>query len=124
MDLGFGTWDLGFGVWVLGFLLVALIAACATNPVTGQRQFTLMSEAQEIGIGRESDPQIKAEMDIEALHAKRLKLFGVSNKMRNGPQRGVTVEGFKKDFLPLFAAGKLKLDRRHIGQPRRGCGQF
>jgi NADPH:quinone reductase-like Zn-dependent oxidoreductase len=47
-------------------------------------------------------------MDIEALHAKRLKLFGVSNKMRNGPQRGVTVEGFKKDFLPLFASGKLK----------------
>jgi NADPH:quinone reductase len=54
------------------------------------------------------DGVMKAEMDIEALHAKRLKLFGVSNKMRNGPQRGVTVEGFKKDFLPLFAAGKLK----------------
>ena len=28
--------------------------------------------------------------------------------MRNGAQRGVTVEGFKKDFLPLFASGKLK----------------
>jgi NADPH:quinone reductase-like Zn-dependent oxidoreductase len=28
--------------------------------------------------------------------------------MRNGPQRGVTVEGFKRDFLPLFASGKLK----------------
>jgi NADPH:quinone reductase-like Zn-dependent oxidoreductase len=54
------------------------------------------------------DGVMKAEMDIEALHAKRLKLFGVSNKMRNGPQRGVTVEGFKKDFLPLFASGKLK----------------
>jgi NADPH:quinone reductase len=54
------------------------------------------------------DGVMKAEMDIEALHSKRLKLFGVSNKMRNGPQRGVTVEGFKKDFLPLFASGKLK----------------
>jgi NADPH:quinone reductase len=54
------------------------------------------------------DGVMKAEMDIEALHAKRLKLFGVSNKMRNGPQRGVTVEGFKKDFLPLFASGRLK----------------
>jgi NADPH2:quinone reductase len=47
-------------------------------------------------------------MDIEALHSKRLRLFGVSNKMRNAAQRGVTVEGFKRDFLPLFASGKLK----------------
>ena len=54
------------------------------------------------------DGVMKAEMDIEALHSKRLKLFGVSNKMRNAAQRGVTVEGFKKDFLPLFASGKLK----------------
>jgi NADPH2:quinone reductase len=54
------------------------------------------------------DGVMKAEMDIEALHSKRLKLFGVSNKMRNAAQRGVTVDGFKKDFLPLFAAGKLK----------------
>jgi NADPH2:quinone reductase len=54
------------------------------------------------------DGVMKAEMDIEALHSKRLRLFGVSNKMRNGAQRGVTVQGFTKDFLPLFASGKLK----------------
>jgi NADPH:quinone reductase-like Zn-dependent oxidoreductase len=54
------------------------------------------------------DGVMKAEMDIEALHSKRLKLFGVSNKMRNSAQRAVTVNGFKKDFLPLFASGKLK----------------
>ena len=54
------------------------------------------------------DGVMKAEMDIEALHSRRLKLFGVSNKMRNGAQRGVTVQGFTKDFLPLFASGKLK----------------
>ena len=49
---------------LIGAALLALITACATNPVTGQRQFNLMSEAQEIGIGRESDPQIKAEMGV------------------------------------------------------------
>jgi NADPH:quinone reductase len=54
------------------------------------------------------DGVMKAEMDIEALHSKRLRLFGVSNKMRNAAQRGVTVEGFKRDFLPLFASGTLK----------------
>ena len=54
------------------------------------------------------DGVMKGEMDIEALHSKRLTLFGVSNKMRNAAQRGITVEGFKRDFLPLFASGKLK----------------
>ena len=54
------------------------------------------------------DGVMKSEIDIEALHSKRLKLFGVSNKMRNGAQRGVTVQGFTRDFLPLFASGKLK----------------
>jgi len=54
------------------------------------------------------DGVMKSEIDIEALHSKRLRLFGVSNKMRNGAQRAVTVEGFKRDWLPLFASGKLK----------------
>ena len=44
--------------------LLALAAACATNPVTGDREFTLMSEAQEISLGQESDKQIKGEMGL------------------------------------------------------------
>ena len=50
--------------WVPLAALLAFVVSCATNPVTGRREFTLMSEAQEIGIGRESDPQIKAEMGV------------------------------------------------------------
>ncbi len=34
--------------------------SCARNPVTGRRQLVFMSEAQEIAMGRESDPQIMA----------------------------------------------------------------
>jgi NADPH:quinone reductase len=54
------------------------------------------------------DRVMKAELDIDALHAKRLKLFGVSNKHRNAEQRAATVRGFIADFLPYFAAGRLK----------------
>ena len=54
------------------------------------------------------DGSMKSEIDLDALHAKRLKLFGVSNKHRNGEQRAVTVQGFIRDFLPLFASGKLQ----------------
>lgn len=59
------------------------------------------------------DRVMKAELDIDALHAKRLRLFGVSNKHRTAEQRAVTVRGFIADFLPFFAAGKIRplLDR-------------
>ena len=42
--------------------LLGLALACATNPVTGKREISLMSEAQEISIGKENHPQILAEM--------------------------------------------------------------
>ena len=54
------------------------------------------------------DGVMEGKMDIEALHSKRLKLFGVSNKLRTAEQRAETVKGFTRDFLPLFASGKLK----------------
>ena len=54
------------------------------------------------------DRVMKAELDIDALHAKRLKLFGVSNKNRNAESRALTVRGFTADFLPYFASGRLK----------------
>ncbi|NJD10762.1 MAG: peptidase M48 [Gemmatimonadetes bacterium] len=41
---------------------VLALAACATNPATGRRQLSLVSEAQEIQIGQESDPAITAQM--------------------------------------------------------------
>lgn len=41
---------------------VVLALACATNPVTGKRELSLMSEGQEIAIGKENHPQILAEM--------------------------------------------------------------
>lgn len=46
---------------VLTFLAAA---ACATNPVTGKRELSMMSEEQEIRIGREQDVQIKKEMGV------------------------------------------------------------
>ncbi|HEX7087789.1 MAG TPA: M48 family metalloprotease [Vicinamibacterales bacterium] len=43
---------------------LALLAACATNPVTGERQLALISEAQEIEIGREAAAQIPATIGL------------------------------------------------------------
>lgn len=54
------------------------------------------------------DGVLKAEIDIEALHTKRLTLFGVSNRLRTAEQRAVTVRGFAADVLPFIASGKIK----------------
>ena len=54
------------------------------------------------------DGVLKSEIDIEALHTKRLTLFGVSNRLRTPDQRAVTVRGFAADILPLIAGGKIR----------------
>ena len=54
------------------------------------------------------DGVLKSEIDIEALHTKRLTLFGVSNRLRTAEQRAVTVRGFAGDILPFIASGKIK----------------
>ena len=55
------------------------------------------------------DGVLKSEIDIEALHAKRLKLFGVSNKLRNPEQRATSARGFVADLLPAIADGRIRL---------------
>jgi NADPH2:quinone reductase len=54
------------------------------------------------------DNVLKSEIDLEALHARRLRIFGVSNKLRGAEQRAASVQGFRKDFLPLFEGGLVR----------------
>ena len=43
---------------------VVLTAACATNPVTGKKQMSLLSEAEEMAIGQQQDAEIRREMGV------------------------------------------------------------
>jgi NADPH:quinone reductase-like Zn-dependent oxidoreductase len=54
------------------------------------------------------DNVLKSEIDLQALHAKRLTLFGVSNKLRTAEQRAAGVPAFVRDFLPHFASGRIR----------------
>lgn len=45
-------------------LAVAVTAGCATNPVTGKRQMSLLSEAEELAIGQQQDAEIRREMGV------------------------------------------------------------
>ena len=46
-------------------------------------------------------------MDLNALHSKRLQLFGVSNKMRNTAHRIAAAQALERDLLPLLADGRV-----------------
>lgn len=54
------------------------------------------------------DNTLKAEIDIQALHARRLTLFGVSNKLRTPEQRASGVQPFVADLVPAIADGRIR----------------
>ena len=54
------------------------------------------------------DGALHADIDLEALHAKRLVVFGVSNKLRSKAQRAAAIPRFVADVLPHIAAGRIK----------------
>ncbi len=48
----------------LGGALAASVVTCATNPVTGKRELALVSESQEIAMGKEYAAQVAQEMGV------------------------------------------------------------
>jgi NADPH:quinone reductase-like Zn-dependent oxidoreductase len=53
------------------------------------------------------DGVLNADIDLAALHTKRLTLFGVSNKLRSFVQRCEAVPAFRETILPLIAQGRI-----------------
>ena len=53
------------------------------------------------------DGQLQTNLSIEALHSKRLTLFGVSNKLRSPEQRASGVPRFRLEILPMLADGRI-----------------
>ncbi|HMA09109.1 MAG TPA: zinc-binding dehydrogenase, partial [Ramlibacter sp.] len=54
------------------------------------------------------DGVLHADLDLEALHARRLTVFGVSNKLRSKAQRAAAVPRFVAEVMPHIAAGRIK----------------
>jgi len=44
--------------------IAAAMSACATNPATGRKDVVLMTEEQEIALGRDSDPKIRKQYGV------------------------------------------------------------
>ena len=54
------------------------------------------------------DNVLEATIDIQALHMKRLQLFGVSNKLRTAEQKAGSVTSFIADVLPALTDGRIR----------------
>ncbi|MGZ5133806.1 MAG: M48 family metalloprotease [Flavitalea sp.] len=85
---------------------ICLYNSCATNPVTGKKQVVLMSEAQEIAMGKEADPQIIAQFGLyenKALQAfiteKGKQMAAISHR----PQLDYQFRVVDSDVLNAFA---------------------
>ena len=54
------------------------------------------------------DGELSTPLDLHALHAKRLRLFGVSNKLRNASQKAASIPAFMKDIWPALNRGEIR----------------
>lgn len=70
------------------------------------------------------DGVVHADIDLAALHARRLTVFGVSNKLRSKAQRASAIPRFVAEVLPLFADGRIRpridevVDFAHLAQAK------
>lgn len=71
----------------LAFAPMALAAACATNPVTGKSELSLVSEAQEIQMGREEAQKVGQSIGYYDNSAVQSYVAGIGQRMAAGSER-------------------------------------
>jgi predicted Zn-dependent protease len=68
-------------------LVATIVAGCATNPATGQREFSLMSESQEISIGQQNDVQVRREMGVYEDRALEEYVASIGRRLSQSSER-------------------------------------
>jgi predicted Zn-dependent protease len=64
-----------------------LVAGCATNPATGQRQISFVSQSKEIAMGREADPAILAQYGLYGDSTVQRYVDSVGQKLASVSER-------------------------------------
>jgi NADPH:quinone reductase-like Zn-dependent oxidoreductase len=109
LDVALRTWQPNFARAVMeatGQHGADLIVNTVGGSVFAENIRALAFEGRLATVGY-VDGVLHAELDLEALHARRLTLFGVSNKLRTGDQRAAAIPRFIAEVLPLFASGRI-----------------
>jgi predicted Zn-dependent protease len=69
------------------FCLALLAPACSTNPTTGRSQLNLISEPQEIAMGKEADVEIVASMGLYPDESLQAYVSGLGTRLARGSER-------------------------------------
>ncbi len=90
-------------------LASALLTAtgCAVNPATGQRQFILISESEEIEMGREADGPITESFGLYESEALQAMVTNLGNEMASRSERPALPWSFKLVDDPMVNAFAL-----------------
>ncbi len=110
LDLGLHTREPDFADAVLNAtagLGVNLVVNTVGGTVFAECLRCLAFEGRLATVGY-VDHTLTAPIDLQALHSKRLTLFGVSNKLRSAEQKAAGVPAFVASWLPAFADGRMQ----------------
>jgi len=110
LDLGLCTRQPDFAAQVLQATNaqgVNLVVNTVGGTVFAECVRTLAFEGRLATVGY-VDHTLSAQIDLQALHVRRLTLFGVSNKARSADQRAAGVPAFVADWLPALADGRIR----------------
>ena len=69
--------------------------ACATNPATGKKQLMLVSEAQEIAMGKEADQQAVAAYGLYPDEQTQAYVAALGSRLAKASERPSLPWGFK-----------------------------
>ena len=83
------------------------VSACAVNPATGQRQFILVSEAEEIAMGRDADGQITESFGLYESVALQATVTNIGNDLASRSERPELPWSFKLLDDPMVNAFAL-----------------
>ncbi len=68
-------------------VLGAVLVGCAVNPVTGKREFSLISESEEIAIGREGASQTVAQLGLYPDSSLQAYVTALGQRLAAGSER-------------------------------------
>lgn len=114
--------NLGLTVKVVAlFAILCMIPSCAINPVTGKKQLMFMSEAQEIAMGAQYDPQVLATFGLyqdAALNAFVQKIGNEMGAISHRPNLQYHIKVVDSPVVNAFAVpgGYIYLTRGILAQ--------
>jgi len=86
---------------------LAVLGACAVNPATGEREFSLVSEGQEIEMGRQADPEIAAQFGLVDDAGLQAYVSGIGTRIAAVSERPNLPWSFKVVDDPIVNAFAL-----------------